>query len=401
MRHPYLNRNGIRRLALAFAVPLMLSGCGTVDSAQEGGVDEGRIVIGIHGPKSGPAAAFTSGAVTGFQLYVNRVNERGGINGRIVEVAHADDQYSVPGGAAAARQLSDDVFLAYNIIGADPAIGALPEFERRGIPYLSVALPLAQAQKSGVAFVFPTPLELLAEALPSFIQHRLDPSGATTVGVMWENQDIMRDMLAHFTETAKEAGLDIVATESFDRDATTYVPNVQRIKDAGADLVVLLGGVAVPGVLKAASSIGYEPTWTGAGAWTFDMINAASGGLMEGIEALRAGPVADAPDYQDFLTELHQEQEAPLPTDEIAYSGWTGARFIEQLLRRLGQDVTRDRLFDELENGELAKDPISLGPAMPPIWYGKDRRYGSSAALPSKVVNGHWTSNGEPASRFK
>lgn len=254
---------------LPLAVALVLSACGAsgIGGGDSAGVDDDTIRIGVHGPNSGPAVAFTEGAIAGFKLYVDDLNERGGIAGRTVEIVQADDQYTVSGGASAARRLADkDVFLAYNIIGADPAIGALPELERRGVPYLSVALPLELAQESDVAFVVPTPLELLGEAVPSFIRSELDPDDSATVGLMWENQDIFRDMKDRFMSAADEIGLDVAVTESFDRDAASYVQNVQRVREAGADLVVLLGGVAVPGVLQAADSIGYEPTWTGAGA---------------------------------------------------------------------------------------------------------------------------------------
>ncbi|HCT76603.1 MAG TPA: hypothetical protein DGT23_08445 [Micromonosporaceae bacterium] len=385
-------------LAAALSAPLVLTACGADTAGAQTGVDEQRIVIGVHGPKSGPAAALTEGAMAGFRLYIDRLNRNGGIAGRTVEIVQADDQYTVSGGAAAARQLADKVFLAYNIIGADPAIGALPEFERRGVPYMSVALPMALAQDSDVAFVLPTPLEMLAEAVPSFIQGKLDPQRQAKVAVMWENQDIMRDMRDHFAKAADEAGLAIVATESFDRDAASYVPNVQRVRDSGADMVVLLGGVAVPQVLKAAKQIGYNPTWTGAGAWTFDLMNAASGGLMEGIEAVRAGRVADAADYREFLEQLHKTN-APAPIDEISYAGWSGARFIEQVLLRLDGEITRKRLFDELTAPTFKDNPIIVN-SMAPLWWGPDRRYGSAAALPSKVVDGHWTATGDSAIRF-
>ncbi|HCU51596.1 MAG TPA: hypothetical protein DGG94_17650, partial [Micromonosporaceae bacterium] len=194
-------------LAAALSAPLVLTACGADTAGAQTGVDEQRIVIGVHGPKSGPAAALTEGAMAGFRLYIDRLNRNGGIAGRTVEIVQADDQYTVSGGAAAARQLADKVFLAYNIIGADPAIGALPEFERRGVPYMSVALPMALAQDSDVAFVLPTPLEMLAEAVPSFIQGKLDPQRQAKVAVMWENQDIMRDMRDHFAKAADEADL--------------------------------------------------------------------------------------------------------------------------------------------------------------------------------------------------
>lgn len=395
-----MKRKPMQWLVPALVAAVLLPGCGAAGPASsQTGVDGDRILIGVHGPKSGPAAAFTDGAIEGFRLYVDRINARGGIADRRVEILELDDQYTVSGGAGAARVLAEQAFLAYNIIGADPAIGALPELERRGTPYLSVALPYELAQDSDVAFIFPTPLELLAEAVPSFIQRKLAPNETAKVAVMWENQDIMRAMREHFTREADRVGLDIVATESFDRDAASYVPNVQRVKESGANLVVLLGGVAVPQVLKAAKTIGYQPTWTGAGAWTFNLMNAASGGLMEGIEALRAAPAADAPDYQDFLTELHKTN-APAPTDEIAYAGWAGAKFIEQVLLRLDGDITRARLIKELESGTSEDNPIRID-SLPPVWYGPDRRFGSAAALPSKVVGGRWTATGEPAGRFQ
>lgn len=389
----------VRWMTLAMSAALLLTGCGALDGGTDVGMDDEKIVIGIHGPKSGPAAALTEGASAGFKLYIDEINKKGGISGRTLEVAEADDQYSVSGGAAAARQLADKAFLAYNIVGADPAIGALPEFERRGTPYLSIALPLELAQDSQIAFMFPTPLELLAEAVPSFIKGQVDPGGSKKVGLMWENQDIMRDMKDHFMAAADEAGLTVTATESFDRDAASYVQNVKRIRDSGADLVVLLGGVAVPGVLKAAKSIGYDPEWTGAGAWTYDFINAGSGGLMEGIKAVRSLPLADAPDYQDFLKRLHGTGRKPAPTDEFAYLGWVEGKFLEQVLQRLDGDLSRKRLIDELESGTSQKSPIAVESA-PPLWYGADRRYGSAAAVPSEVKDGRWVAIGEPAERF-
>lgn len=126
------------------------------------------------------------------------------------------------------------------------------------------------------------------------------------------------------------------------------------------------------------------------------MINAASGGLMEGIEAVRAGPAADAPDYDVFLTRLHEVRE-PDPTDEIAYAGWAGGRLLEATLLRLDGDLTRDRLLEELESTE--DRPLEVDP-YPPIWFGQDRRFGSTAVVPSRVEDGQWVVTGEPASRF-
>lgn len=398
MTLPRSTRAASRCLVAVLSLALGLAACAGPGAQSSPGVDADSIVIGVHGPKSGPAAAFTEGAMVGFRLYLDSLNAKGGVAGRKIEIQVADDQYTVPGGAAAAREMADKVLLAYNIIGADPAIGALPVFERSGTPYLTVAAPLDLVQRSPVAFIFPTPLELLAESVPSFIKAELDPPGARKVAVMWENQDLMRDMHEHFMTAAKEAGLPIVVSESFDRTSSSYVQNVKRVRDSGADLVVLLGGVAVPEVLKAAKSMNYSPVWTGAGAWTFDLMNAASGGLMEGIKALRAGPAADAPDYQDFLAVLHQNRK-PAATDELAYAGWQGAKFIERLLRRLDKDVTRARLLQELKSGMTEANPIRMDPG-PPIWYGGDRRYGSAAAVPSTVKDGHWVITGKAASRF-
>jgi branched-chain amino acid transport system substrate-binding protein len=392
-----------RRGIIVLAAVLFASACGASPGSgteeSTAGVSETALRIGIHGPKSGPAAALTEGIISGFRLYIEDINTKGGIDGREIEIVEADDQYSVSGGAAAARQITDDTLLGFNLVGADPAIGALPEFERTGTPYLSVALPLELAQDSDVAYLFPTPLELLGATVPSFVQSELDAGEDATIGLMYENQDVMIDMKDHFMQAAKDIGLEVVIEERFDRDAANYVPNVQRVKAAGADLVVLIGGVGVPGVLKAADSIGYAPTFTGAGAWTFNLFHGVSGGLMEGVRAVRSSATTDLSDYEEFLSRLRATGSKESPLDELAYAGWVDAKFLEQILLRIDGNPSREKLLELLSSGELKDEPIEIE-GLPAIWYSEERHYGSDEAVPSVVKDGVWVSTGDPAADF-
>ncbi|HEY2717514.1 MAG TPA: ABC transporter substrate-binding protein, partial [Solirubrobacterales bacterium] len=83
----------------ALMVCALLAGCGSDSSStssersgsEEGSVDDSAgvtaktIKIGVHGPKTGPAATLVADVFGGFEQYVDKVNGEGGVNGRKLE----------------------------------------------------------------------------------------------------------------------------------------------------------------------------------------------------------------------------------------------------------------------------------------------------------------------------
>ena len=67
------------------------SGC-SGQAAQSGDASANTIKIGILGPHTGEYAAYGLGVRNGAELYFNKVNENGGINGKRIELVIYDNK---------------------------------------------------------------------------------------------------------------------------------------------------------------------------------------------------------------------------------------------------------------------------------------------------------------------
>ena len=71
-----------------------LVGCTSGESSENGG-DE--IVIGAIGPLSGAAATYGQSVKNGAQIFLDKVNANGGINGKQVVLKFEDGRYRIIG----------------------------------------------------------------------------------------------------------------------------------------------------------------------------------------------------------------------------------------------------------------------------------------------------------------
>src|SRR3984893_6734461 len=74
------------------------------------GVSDAEIKIGTTTPYSGPASAYSAGAVS-TSAYFTMINEQGGVNARKINFVSLDDAYSPPKTVEQVRRLveSDEV----------------------------------------------------------------------------------------------------------------------------------------------------------------------------------------------------------------------------------------------------------------------------------------------------
>ena len=90
----------------AFFSVLIALGAVTAATAQQPGISDTEIKFGNIMPYSGPASALS---VTGkaFAAYFDLVNEKGGVNGRKLNMISLDDGFSPPKTVEATRRLVD------------------------------------------------------------------------------------------------------------------------------------------------------------------------------------------------------------------------------------------------------------------------------------------------------
>lgn len=360
------------------------------------GVTKDKIRLGYHWPKTSYYGAILKSYIEHFQLYITGkggLNERGGVGGRKIELVEADDQMTPSGAAAAAKQL-EDTFTVYGHAGVEQQVVVLSSYEQKKIPYVANGLMSTHVKDSKYGFTFLTPWDIVAQALPSYINNFMKLKGKP-IGVIWESPDwpVPKDA---FLAEAAAAGLDVRITEQVTATQASYVANLDKVRGKGVEVVVLISRLSAPGILRDARAMGWSPTWTGFGPWTLNLFNTASGNLMEGIKAVRQWQGVDSAKYAEYVAFMKangKENEA----SEEGYGGWMIGYFYENVLARAGKDPTRQSLIEGLEKTGAA--PIELA-ITPPVQYSAGRHWQSDQALPVQVKNGNWVKIGSFANRF-
>ena len=118
--------------AAAVAVPRA-----TAASAQQPGITDTEIKFGNIMPYSGPASALS---VTGkvFAAYFDMINEKGGVNGRKLNMISLDDGFSPPKTVEATRRLveNDNVAFMFGTMGTAPSSATAKYLNGAKVPHL-------------------------------------------------------------------------------------------------------------------------------------------------------------------------------------------------------------------------------------------------------------------------
>ncbi len=122
-------------VGLSVAASLLLSAAA---GAQEPGVTDKSIKIGIFGPLSGPNMAYGFDVVNAAKMYYDKINKQGGIHGRKIEYVVEDDRCNANDLVAAVKKLveQEQVFMLNGGSCSAAVVAAKDYVVRNKVPYL-------------------------------------------------------------------------------------------------------------------------------------------------------------------------------------------------------------------------------------------------------------------------
>lgn len=192
------------------------------------------IKIGFLGAKTGDVAMFGLPSLNGMKLAAEEINAAGGVNGKKIEIVEEDDRGDKQEGAAVTQKLiARDGVVA--IVG-DPTSGIM-----------KVAAPIAQkaqvvimsggSSAPGVVeigdYVFRDTL-LDSVAIPALLEYYAKNIKMKRVALITsDNNDYSVGMSQLFRDSAKKAGIEIVADEKIkdgDKDFSAQMTNIKAKK---------------------------------------------------------------------------------------------------------------------------------------------------------------------------
>jgi ABC-type branched-subunit amino acid transport system substrate-binding protein len=229
--------------------------------AETVGVTDTEIKIGATFPFSGPASPL-SNTGKGLIAYVNSINDRGGIDGKKINLITYDDAYSPPKTVEQTRKLveSDEVAFLFGPLGT-PGIGATIKYvNAKKVPHLFVV--------SGVnKFTNFKEFPMTTTGLPSY-----DTEGKiyakyisktlpdAKIALLYQNDDLGKDFLAAFKAYFKESFDKKVVASAYELSEPTIDSHVVNLKASGAAAFLVAGTPKFAAqAIKKASEVGWKP----------------------------------------------------------------------------------------------------------------------------------------------
>jgi branched-chain amino acid transport system substrate-binding protein len=310
-----------------------------------------QIVIGQTAGFTGAVAATVKEATDGAKLYIDTVNARGGVNGKLIELVSLDDKFDTQLAAANARTLIVDK-------------GAIALFLIRGTPHAELMLPILDEFKvplvgpSTGAMLLHTPAKRYVFNVRSTYQREAEKGvgllasiGITNIGVLHVDDSFGADGFVGIKAGFEAAKLTPAFIGKYDRTKPDFTQFIAEVKRASPQAVFIVGsGTAVSDALKAMRAAGSR-------AQVVTLSNNASGGFVKLLGEHARGTIVTQvfPNERSIASPFVNEAlgiakaKGLVEISPAMLEGFAAAKVLVEGLRRAGPNPTGEKLRAGLE----------------------------------------------------
>ena len=281
--------------------------------------------IGGIGPITGGAAVYGQAVMNASQMAADEINAAGGINGYQIEFNFQDDEHDAEKSVNAYNTLKDwGMQMLLGTVTSTPCTAVEGEAANDNMFLLTPSGSAVESISGDNAFrvCFSDPNQGTASA-----QYIGENKLAEKVAVIYNSSDVYSTGIYNnfVTESANQP-FEVVSAEAFTEDSKTdFSVQLQKAKDAGADMVFLpIYYTEASLILTQAAGMDYAPTFFGCDG--LDGLLAVEGfdtSLAEGVMLLTPF-AADADDEQTkaFVSAYEEKYgETPIQFAADAYDG--------------------------------------------------------------------------------
>ncbi|MEW6687832.1 MAG: ABC transporter substrate-binding protein [Pseudomonadota bacterium] len=377
-------RTAVVAAALSLGAPLVL--------AQGQGVSKSEIVLGTAQDLSGPIVALSKPAVNGMRMRIDEINESGGIHGRKLKLVVEDHGYDPKKAVLAAQKMiqRDKIFAAIGSIGTPTAMAAMPLYLEKNVGHL---FPLTGARQ-----MF-DPLHKLKYSLaaPYYDQMRaalkrlVKEKGLKRACTIYQDDDFGLEVKQGGEAALKELGMSYVEVTTYKRGATDFSSQVQKMKGANCDVVVM--GTIIRetiGTIATARKLGFSPEFIGTTASYFDIIHKLGGPAMNGFYSGCTINYVYADDPSANVRDWFQRYKAKYKEDPTILSvyGYQIVTLAAAGIEKAGPKLTPATLAKGLESLNFPRDMFGGDQQS----FSSTKHLGSNRAKLCQIVDGRWRS---------
>ena len=269
-------------LALALVIACVAGGMWPTEAQQE------PLKVGLIQPLSGPIAAAGSYITNGAKIALDRVNAKGGVKGRKLELIIEDNKSDPAETRNAAEKLivRDKVPVLIGAWGSSMTLAMMPLAAQHGVGIVvetSSSVKITDPKTPGakvVSRISPTS-ELEAVGVESL----LPQLGMKKVGYIAVNTDWGRGAVVAFGDVLKKQGATVDLVEYVGQADTDFYSQLTKFKAAGVDSVLITDDAPKAAkMLQQMKELGLNAKVlvTGGSAWPDSMVQLGGAPAVEG-----------------------------------------------------------------------------------------------------------------------
>ncbi len=351
--------SGLKKLAGALAAALVLTAHAY---AQQ------EILIGYHGPLTGPASWVGLGGRDGALLAIDEINAAGGVNGRKIRMVAYDDAGKPSEAEAVAKKMieSDKVFA---ILGGGISSVALvvgEEAHRAKVPYMngSAGSPKIMDQQSRWVFTGATiDGRDNAQNYATFVGDYLKVKKVAFIHGADESSQTLADQASKLIKD--RYGVEILTDQKFNNGDTDFSSQLLAIKQSNPEYILMVGFyVEAARIIRQARELGIKTAFKGDTSMMNSGFLTIAGPAAEGTilayvpPYFNGNPIKDMADFEARYKKKYPTYPVDRPNYVDAFNYGTMYALAEGM-KRAGKDLTRKGLVEALETLKDFKAPDS------------------------------------------
>lgn len=366
-------------------------------AAHARGITKDEIVVGTIQDLSGPLVSLGKPIQNGMIMRVERANAAGGVNGRKIRLLVEDSGYDPKKGVLAAQKLitSDKVFAMLGNLGSVVSLSTMPLLLKNSVvSFLPITAHRGNFEPlNKYKFAISTPYTTSTEL---GVLEMIRRGGHKKVGIIYQDDEYGLEVLRGAEEALKSLNMTLAEKTSYKRGATEFASQMQRLKAADVDLIVM--GTIVRetiGAMATARKLGYSGAFFGSQAAYMPVVASAGGAAVEGLWAVHETPTPyrDDPGNPKLLNEWMDEYKARFNEDPDLWSvnGFLIVDIFVKAMEAAGPDLTTDSFIAAMNSMVYPRSYFGN----PEFSWTADRRLGNNQVRLALIRNGRWSSESD------
>lgn len=369
-----LSRLSLKKVFAVSVIAILASAASGEARDTVPGVYSNRIVFGQSAAFSGPAGELGKGMQTGILSAFKEVNDRGGVNGRRLELVSLDDAYEPEAAILNTHRLiGERVFALIGAVGTPTSKSAVPVAEEHDVPYIGPMTGAEYLRGNARRTVINLRASYYQET-EEMIERLTTDLGINRIGILYQDDSFGRAGLNGVLLALERRGLSAVGTGIFPRNTVAIKTALVDLRATKPEAVIIVGPYKPTATfIRWARHIGMNSvfmtlSFVGSNALANELGDQGSGVLVTQVVPFPTGNTVPA--SASYRAALKAYDPAATP-GFISFEGYLAGRLAIHVVDHCGKQIDRSCFDTVLRTGNnISLDGFTLQ-------YGKNDNQGS------------------------